>query len=162
VAGRSGCLRYRPGTPRRSCVKPRRSIGGMDGHDGCFRRSRTSAGSPQRGGRSGRYSLTLVRGDRHVRRRGRAGRTLKPLKLGKATRASLHNMVAYDAVVVANGSVPSRVDGNPLPRVARPVESNALRRGIPRAPVKVSGLRDTCDRPQSSAPQTGRHQQRGC
>ena len=46
------------------------------------------AGRGQRVGRCDRYSLTLVRGDRHVRHRGRAGRTLKPLKLGKARRSS--------------------------------------------------------------------------
>ncbi len=106
------------------------------------------------------YSFTHVRDGLHERLRGRAGRTHKPLKLRENARSSFFNVVATDDVVVADGSVPSRVDGNPLRASAR-VNDDALRLGIARAPVKGPRVRDTCGRPQSSAPQPGRHQQSG-
>jgi hypothetical protein len=94
---------------------------------------------------------SLIRDGHHLRRRGCAGRTLKPLKLGERTRNSLLYLVADEYVVVANSHVPIWV------RVSIAI---AWRR-IPRAPVKSSGLRDTNARPQTGQPQTSRNQQSG-
>src|SRR5271166_1281852 len=99
----------------------------------------------------------FIRDERHERHRGRARRTLKPLKLGERTRISVQNLAALDGVVVADSRVPIWVDGY----VASP-RLNGLGRGVPWAPVKGSGLGGTRGQVQTGPPQTAGNQQSGC
>src|ERR1700733_8010662 len=87
--------------------------------------------------------LTHVRDDRHVRPWDRAGRTLKPLKLREDASFSFPNVVARGAVVVADGRVPSRVDGN-RHHSAIWGRCSSHNRGITRAPVKRLGVGGAC------------------